>query len=362
MPVKKSFRLAAPLLALCLSALGAGRAPAQGDIRIELDATQPRALLELFGRGKVTDEELLRVSKLHATQALIRQASRFDPAATEENFRASLRRVVETGASEPDPFRLAVVRSRLEASRSLLQQIEEGRQAFLSDVVARMREYAPAGVALDTKVHFVLGGTSDGFAPASEAFYIALHYFGDDAEGLKTLMAHELFHNVQAGLRGGRKPEGRPNVTKSLSLLQHTVAEGTASMVGDPLALPAGKPYTDFLRAKYKRNLDRIATNFALFEALLFRAYHDPGADYDQLYRLGFSGTWDSPLYFVGYRMGRVIEKYEGKAAVRELIGAEPARFFARYVEVYRKHNDPDIVRFSKPCEEILQSLQRARP
>lgn len=370
--MKRIVLLVAPCLACCLLVLTAPKVQAQNSpsagrqdhIRLELDSSSARALLDLFSRDNVTDEELLRVMKLPATQAMIRQAARFDPSATEANFKSSLRRVVETGSSEQDPFRFAIVKARLEPVRSLLKQIDDSPQTFVDGVSGRMREYAPENVALKSTVHFIVGGTSDGFAPNGDTFYIALHYYGDDYEGLKMLTAHELFHNVQAVLKqaqGGdkRTPAAPANVSNSFAILGNTVNEGTASMVGDALLLPGGKQYSDFLRAKYKKNLDRIKSNFALFEALLYRAYNDPGADYNQLYNLGFSGTWDSPLYFVGYRMGKVIEKYKGKEAIKASVGAEPLQFFNQYIEIYKKHDDPEIVRFSKSCEEILQKLQQ---
>ncbi len=331
-------------------------------VQLELESSSARAILDLLSRNKVTDEELTAAIKLPATQALIRQAARFDPTATEELFRSSLRKMIETGATNPDPFRFTRVKTNLELTRSLLKHIETNQQAFIEEVSRSIREYSPAKVSLQSKVHFIAGGTSDGFAPGSDAFYIALHYYGDDYEGLKALTAHELFHNVQATLTPKSKDKQSPaaaNITNSLSILRNTANEGTASMVGDGLLLAGGKPYSDFLKGKFKKNLDRIKTNFALFETLLYRAYNDPTADYGQLYNLGFSGTWESPLYFVGYRMGRVIEKHKGKDALRSLIGAEPLRFFEQYMEVYRKENDPEIVRFSKTSEDILNKLRQ---
>lgn len=371
--MKKLMLLVALCLALNTLALTAPKVRAQtlppagrqDDIELELDSSSARALLDLLSRDKVADEELLRVMKLPATQAMIRQAARFDPAATEGSFQSSLRRIIEGGSPEPDPFRFATVKARAGLVRSLLKQIEHSPQTFIAGVSGRLREYAPDNVALKSRVHFIVGGTSDGFAPGGDTFYIALHYYGDDYEGLKMLAAHELFHNLQAALgraRAGDRqtPAAPPNVSNSFAILRNTVNEGTASMVGDALLLPGGKPYSDFLRAKYKKNLGRGKSNFALFEALLYRAYNDPGADYDQLYNLGFSGAWDSPLYFVGYQMGKVIEKYKGKEAVRALVGAEPLQFFNQYMEIYKKEGDPEIVRFSKACEEILKNLQQA--
>lgn len=374
MPASKIISLVLLIFALNLLAVNAAWAQPQNlkpaesqlNIQLELDSSGAHALIDLFGRKQVSDEELEKVLNLPSTLAMIRQAGRFNPTATEENFKSSLRTVIDTGTVEPDPFRLAVVKARLESVSSLLKEVERNKAGFVNDVIGRMRAYAPGNVALKATVHFILGGTSDGFAPAANAYYIALHYYGDDVEGLKLLMAHELFHNVQAAVRnarvgGGLRLDAPLSVTNSVALLDSTVNEGTASMVGDALALPGGKQYSDFLKAKYKRNLDRIKGNFALFELLLYRAYNDPQADFSQLNNIGFSGTWDSPLYFVGYRMGKIIEKYKGKDAIKGLVGADPLQFFNLYMEIYRSQSDPEIVKFSPACEEILQKLQRAR-
>src|ERR671916_593362 len=142
MVMKKIAPLAVPCLIFCLAALPAQKASAQAapsagrqnHIQLELDSGSARALLDLFTRGKADDEELARVVKLPATQAMIRQAARFDPSATEDNFKSTLRRVIETGSSAPDPFRFAVVKARLEPVRSLLTRIESSPQTFLDGV------------------------------------------------------------------------------------------------------------------------------------------------------------------------------------------------------------------------------------
>lgn len=332
-------------------------------VQLELDSTSATALLEALSQNKISDTELSRITSLPGTQAMIRQAARFDPTAKESAFVSSLRSTIESGKAEHDPFRFVLVKSRLELVRSLLKQISKDPNNFIESVASRIVEYAPNDVTLKSKVYLTVGGTSDGFAPTEDAFYLALHYFGDDYEGLKMMAAHELFHNVQAKLRrarGQREQSAQSqHIVSSLALLGNTMNEGTASMVGDGLLLPGGKSYSDFLKGKFKRNLERIKSNFALFELLLYRAYNDPSVEYSQLYSIGFSGTWDSPLYFVGYHMGKVIEKYKGKNAVKALIGAPPSQFFNEYVEIYNRQNGPEILRFSKSTEGILQNLNR---
>ena len=90
---------------------------------------------------------------------------------------------------------------------------------------------------------------------------------------------------------------------------------------------------------------------------MLFRLYYDQDIIFSQLYPLGFSGGWDSPLYFVGYYIGRTIEKYQGRDVLVELLKDTPSAFFKTYIEIYKEHPDKDLVMFSSSVEKILQSL-----
>ena len=366
--MKNSIRVSSPfLLALLLFCTGGSlKARAQGatsaqrdDVKITLDYESARAVLNLFDKKEVPDEELTRVVALPGNQGLIRQGARFDPKATPDNFKASLKKIIETGSLEPDTFALTRVKARLPQVRALLNQIEENPQALTRSVTERVLNFAPAGVKVDVKVYFILGGTSDGFAPNDKNFFVALDYFEDDVEGLKLLMAHELYHNAQKSARKGEAQANNApqNVARSLELLRNTLDEGTASVVGDPLEIQNAKGYVTWFQMKYRKNIVRMQTNFALLDSLLYRLYTDPNADSDKLYNIGFSGIWESPLYFVGYRMAKVIEKYKGRAAIATAIGRSPLEFFNLYVEIYKAQNDPEIIRFSKSTEEILQKL-----
>jgi len=331
------------------------------DIKITLDTESARATLDSLGKKEIPEGELALIAGLAGNQGLIRQASRFDKRVTDENFKLALKEMVEKGTKEPDTFAFKRLKERLVATRTLLDRIEKNPKELTGEVTQRILKYTPAGVAVDVKVYFIVGGTSDGFAPNSKTFYVALDYFEDDYEGLKLVMAHELFHNVQAAAAAANKQffkEGAPaNVKNSFTLLQNTLKEGTASAIGDPLEVTSGKKYTTWFQGKYRTNLRRIESNFALFDTLLFRLYNDPDADPGKLYNIGFSGMFDSALYFVGYRMTRVLEKHKGKDVITAAINENPVRFFNQYIKLYKEQNDPEAIRFSKSTEEILLKL-----
>ncbi len=84
-----------------------------------------------------------------------------------------------------------------------------------------------------------------------------------------------------------------------------------------------------------------------------YRAFQDPEADGDALYRIGFSGSLDSLAYFVGYRMAQTIEKRRGRARLLQLIARDPTEFFHEYAAT-RTSQDPT---FSAPFQQILESL-----
>ncbi len=201
-------------------------------------------------------------------------------------------------------------------------------------------------------------GTSDGWARGG-AFHVALHYFRDDVEGLKLLMAHELFHVAQgAFMSGPTVPEDQSQLHSVEALLLNTISEGTASLLWWPADMEGGVYVDGVLRAKLDRNRGRSRSIFALFELMLFRAYADPDLELGSVYNLGFSGRWDSPLYYLGYRVARSIEEHRGRAVLRGLLARPAVEFFDAYVELYRERPADDaLLHFSPEIEGILAEL-----
>lgn len=339
---------------LLLSALSAS---AQPKISIAIDSTTARAILGAFEKKSITDEELAAMQQLGGVQALIHQAGRFDKNATPEAFAATLTNAVAGGKPSPDPFAFARVAARAEATRKLLASIEADPKKLESAIAARIAPYAPQDAQLQATVHLIAGGTSDGFVPGGSDLYIALDYLQDDFDGLALMTAHEVYHTLQNQVAAPAvKREGR--LAEAAALLRPLLSEGTASMVGDPLTVASPKAYTAWFSDKYNRNFRRIEQNFALFETMLFALANDPAASMDRLYNLGYSGTWDSPLYFVGYRMAKVIERNDGRGAIAKFIARDPAAFVARYVELTKKDHAADVVPLSPTAEAIVGRLR----
>jgi hypothetical protein len=334
-----------------------------GTMRVTVDVETAKAILSVAGRD-VTDAEIDRIVALPGVQALIRHGTRFSPGQTDDNFRAALRALSANRDPNPDPFAFARLRQRLNATHLLLARIEKNPGKFSDDVIARMRPYAP-DIDFEAKLTLIASGTSDGFAPGRGQLYVAIDYFQDDWDGLVVLAAHELYHAMQAMVmessgvtaRAAAIPGRTGEVTR---LLIATLKEGTGSVVGDPLTVPKPGAYNSWFAEKYRRNLQRLPQNFALFETMLFRLANDD-TPFGTIYPLGFSGGWDSPLYFVGYRMAKVIEKYDGRDAIQGVWKRSPAEFFVRYAALAREHStDPDVIALNATTLKILESAARA--
>ncbi|MFI5119858.1 MAG: DUF5700 domain-containing putative Zn-dependent protease [Thermoanaerobaculia bacterium] len=343
--------LLAVSFAVSRPAFGAG-------LELVFDSSAAHATLDvLTGAIPATPEELARVAALPANQAQIRHAAGFRASYTTESFVEALGKAARGPVGE-DTWGFGIVKERLAATKDLLARVDASPKSLSDAIAARLSSFIPGGETARVNVHFIVGGTSDGFAPEGSDFYIALHYFRGDEEGLRVLMSHELFHI----LRRPPKPAERDaavvprNVRAARQLVDHTMNEGVASWIGDPTRVTGGGPYVEWFAQKFKRNLDRLDQNVTLFDTILYRVWNDKDADGDALYVLGFSGGWDSPLYFVGYAMARYLAEKEGSGAVAAAVRAGPEAFFTRYRAAAKKHGSAPVT-FSKSAGKILAAL-----
>ena len=349
--------LAARPLTLALLALAPAPAepptpptsPSGIEIRFVFDAAQ--ATLDAIA-GSRTD--FAEIAKLPGTVRLLAQQRRFDPTATAEKFAKDLADVAAGRKPEPDTFVLLRTKERLADARGLLARVREDSAGVSDAIRSRIARYTPPGVHPGVTVYVIAGGTSDGFADG-DGFSLAIDYFRDDLAGMETLMAHELFHVVFDAAARGRAP----SKDRVFPLFESTMNEGIASRVGDPLAVSDGKAWIDWFRGKFRRNFERLEASFALFDTILYREARDPAAPLDRLYQIGFTGSFDSALYFVGYEMARVIEEEDGAAGVARLVGKGAIPFFQRYVAI--AHAKPERVRcrFTAFTEESIAKLAR---
>ncbi len=352
-------------LTLFLSGVAAGQSPpAPAGVQIAFDFQAARATLDaLAGHSSM---EAAAAARLPGNVRMVDHQHEFDPAATESRLVESLRQAGLGQPIEPDTFMLGRrAKPRLEATRAMLARIEADPRALADEIRRRIGRYTPPEMNLAVQVYFIVGGTSDGFAEGG-AFCLALDYFNDDDEGPPTIMSHELFHTAFTAGRASRKaaPPTAPSkdAERVLPLLENTMNEGIASRVGDPTKVTGGKAWVEWFRGKFHRNFERMDSNFVLFDTILAREYHDPKAPIDDLYRIGFSGSYDSAFYFVGYEMARVIEDQDGPEALVRIAWAGPVEFFSRYVAISGAHPDRVAHRFDAETEDIVRGMTAHDP
>ena len=348
--------LALPLL------LAAG---ADSGARITFDFQAADAMIAVLGGNAPADAAA--VADLPGNIRMIEHQHRFDPSATRERLIENIRELAAGKKVSADTYMLEKrSKAKLEATRGMLARLRANPEKFAGELRARIRRYLPADLTFPVQVYVIVGGTSDGFADGP-VFCVAIDYFGDDDAGLRTLMAHELFHVGYRALAGsGGKTEKKkplsPEAEKLLAIFESTMNEGVASRVGDPTIVTDGKAWIEWFRGKFAKNFERLDSSFVLFDTVLYRQVHDPAASSEDLYRIGFSGSFDSVFYFVGYEMARAIEEEDGPEAVVRCLEEGPLSFFSRYIAISQRTPDKGRRRFSKETEQTVQNLASKLP
>lgn len=337
------------------------------NIRVAIDFESAKSVADALSRSEISDSEIERIAKLEGNRALINKMTSLGLKDSENVFKKTLGEVIKNGkTSGEDSFRWLEVRSNLQNIKKLTTRIEREKPALLVDLNKMIVDYSPPDLKADVKARLLVGGWSLGFLVDNDpALNVALHRVGDDYEGLKYLLAHELYHSVEAFGDAKRKASlakstavPPANIVNAYIVAFNIYNEGAATFVGDFTKIKNPDPFAKNQQAEYEKNARRTRQNFALFEALLFRAYNDPTADGDQLYSVAFSTSFDESGYYVGYRMAQIIEQYEGKTAIAALVNKNPLEFFRKYVEIYKAHDEPRAIKFSPAIEKILLDMQ----
>jgi hypothetical protein len=326
-------------------------------VRLNPDFANAKAVVDLYRKGSVDEADIDRLMSLEGTRGIIAQAQRFQSDATEERFVQDLRVSVAGGdVPEPDYFQFNRIRKNLQGIERSISWIEENPDALSRTVLDLLSPYSPLSEPLEIKYFVTIGGSSDGWT-RDGVFHIALQYFGDDVEGLLTLLSHEVYHIVQWHFMAPAVHEDRTREQRVEQLLLSAIGEGMASYVANPLKTEGGGSYTQWYSRKYQRNLNHLKLNFDLLETLIYRAYHDASVPLGDLYSIGFSGALESPAYFVGFEMARVIEEASGRAKLLELLQQPAAEFFAHYASI-ADGSAGEVIPLGESIREILGELR----
>lgn len=320
---------------LIVATLAIARPSGAQDLTVKIDAEAARAVLAAVRNPALTREQALAVARLPGNQGLIRKVKSYDLPADEGRLAEALlaaaqRRTADVGYN----YKFAEVRDAADRIAPVVEAMAE--PASLAAVQARIARFTPARVKGKATGYLIAGGSPGGFAFGEPIFYLNVARY-PVAPVARTIMAHELYHAVQ-GLALSLRPQGAaartclaaiPEAGNLGQLFDSLQQEGTASYVGDVLALPVDDPGAKADRERFQRGVNLVARSVTLM-ALSTHALSTPsGIRYDDVYALGFYG--DEILYSLGYVMVRAIATEKGDAAVAELIDQPGAAMIVRY-------------------------------
>lgn len=311
-----------------------------GELAVTIDVASATAVLDAVRNPRLTPAQALAVARLPGNQGLIRKAQSYGRTATDALFAAALVAAARRDATFVDvaAFEFDGVRDNAAPTERALAALGDPRLGLIDQVKARIAAFTPASLAGGVTGYLVVGGTSGGFAFGDPQFYLNLDRFAS-APLAATIMGHELFHAVQALARASAK--AAPATQQCLAAIAHAgdiadffgslSAEGTASHVGDVLALPDKSPDAALAkeRARFARNVGLVDRSITQLELSIHGLATGAAVSAEEVYELGFYG--DEVMYGLGYVMARAIAREAGDTAIGELIGQSGAAFVERY-------------------------------
>lgn len=341
------------LFGKCVAAIALLMGPAAPSIayQVTIETQAAYAVLDALADKQLTFDRALAIAAMPANQAVIRKVSSFGASVTDEDYARALVSAAAGQGSDDDAFQFVSLRTRLKEVRQTLDEIQANRDAFAQWVSDRVAAYGPADRSAVLSGYLVAGGNSTGFTFRGPSFWLNVGHFRNDALGAKVMVAHELYHAVQAEARRKNKvddfdPErlaqmrgSERNAYVVNGFLTNLLLEGTAMLVGDPELLEGGGSYSQWdlrrLRTQQAR-MDRLTTQLDL--SLTALTAEEP-IDYEDVYALGFYGP-DQPLYYLGYAMAKAIEASKGRRRIAELISGDGCAFAIEYIAVHRQRPD----------------------
>lgn len=322
------------------------------EINITYDYASADKLLEIFENKKLTDIDFEELVSLEGTKAYLKKLATFFPNISPETYKKDLKAALNDNFPDNTPYMLKLLVPLLPDAKKLLKQVSNNQNELAQSAISKLKAYAPEGVEINATVYLTLGVIGGGwtFDDNPNAFYVDLSSMKGDFLGLSYLSTHELYHLVQ--YRFMKEVDKNDKVDY---LLDQMIKEGTATFVADFSKIKPSGSYVDFSKKEYQRNFRRLESNFALFENLIFQAQNDSKVDIESLINIGYSGMYQSPVYYVGYHIVKLIEKYHGKEGLISLMGQPPKQLLLTYMQAYQNHkDDAAFIPFSESMMAIL--------
>jgi len=237
---------------------------------------------------------------------------------------------------------------RLEKIEDFLNNIQKNwtRIAFISTKTAL--RYLPAETQIESRIHFIFGGHSDGYTVGEENIVFNIAMFLGYLTYLEIVLPHELHHMGLSSVEALKLKPRNPREEKLNLLLGGTKGEGLATYV---MSRAMKTRRVDLWSRTYQERMKDINKHFQAIETELLEIGQGKDSSskeelYDKFFlRMGIA-------YFVGCRMAETIEKSLGRDLLINCIHKHPAEFFLTY-NVAAKMKKEEYI-FSEKTIEIL--------
>ncbi len=306
-------------------------------IALTIDVGNAAATLRLLEHPDAPVVDWNRFFALDGTQALLGRMERWGEDPSEGRLMELLREASRGASNVPMSFS-AVVRDST-TIRTLMNRLRDETQGIQGFVNQRLSRFLEEEDRLEINVVLVLGGGSAGFTRGgAKNQFIGLHFYDGDFLGVRNLILHESFHNVQAAF-SPQLPAMclSPAEEHTYSLLSRIFQEGTAEFVADIWDYdPAEAPYIAKLQ-------DHLAVNRNPYrrkqiEGLIELVGGPVGAQLsgraESPWNILFGWNWRNPGYQYGYTMSQLLYGPEGRSDLRVHLRSHPTRFFLDYVDI----------------------------
>ena len=310
---------------------------------VRVDDSAARAVLDAVMNPNLTLRDALPIAKLPGNEGLIRKAHSYGRPADDDLFARALVAAAHQDHSYQDPskFHFDEVRDHAAQTKEVIAALEDPARHFLATAETRIKMFTPQDLSGKATGFLVVGGTSGGFAFGDPEFFLNLQLF-PSAVLASTIMEHELFHAVQGMAESANKPTAavvgciakRPGGENIEDFFNSLSMEGTASEVGDLLALPiqGADAATAKERTEFVQNVELVKLHVTQLELSVHGLATNATPTYEEVYAAAFYGTQE--LYGLGYVMARAIAQQDGNVAISRLISQPGAQFVARYTNL----------------------------
>lgn len=329
---------------------------------IQFDLTNAKQTVALLGQLQLTENELTQWVNLPGTQALISKIK-----SSADTAISAIKKVVahQPLTVQEKRFQYEFIYNNLPQMQQFIKKLDKNKDSIVNVLKEKLNQYLPANKQASITLHGLMGSYSAGFAFTQDpgAFYMGLHFYKMDIQGVTISATHELFHTLQT-IGYDYKP-----VMKKLAkidaayeapyyLLRHLYLEGSAQYVAD------GKPYiptSPYLKNEYDHmavNNNRQEAVFYLLERLLMDIYNHPASmNFDHVYSILFDWAWNNPAYYAGKEMIDVLVKAHGEQYVHQSLQKDALFFVKDYIALSKTKSQSGLYVFSDEFEKMVDNI-----